>query len=125
VSRREGARSAICDRQKARGGDALGAKVTWRCHRCGRELERPERVGRRDTCLHCGADLHCCRNCRFYESGAHNQCREPQAERQVEKERGNFCEYFSVREAREQTDEQAGPAAARAKLDALFRRGSG
>jgi len=25
-----------------------------------------ERIGRRETCARCGAELHCCRNCRFY-----------------------------------------------------------
>ena len=78
-----------------------------------------ERVGRRDACLQCGADLHCCRNCRFYAPGHHNDCLENQAERQVDKNAGNFCDYFSFR--------IGGPAAnkgvggdARARLDALF-----
>jgi hypothetical protein len=90
------------------------------CHRCGRDIGEIERVGRRDTCLACGADQHCCRNCRFYEPGYHNDCREPQAERQVDKERGNFCDYFSFAT-------QSGAAGsriddARAKLGALFAR---
>jgi hypothetical protein len=55
-----------------------------------------ERIGRRDTCLGCGSDLHCCRNCRFHDPTYHNECREPQAERQVDKECGNFCEHFSL-----------------------------
>jgi hypothetical protein len=92
--------------------------VSRACHRCGREVDGVERVGRRDACLGCGSDLHCCRNCRFHDPGSHNQCREPQAERQVDKEAGNFCDYFNFRDGARATvapvDER------RAKLDALF-----
>ncbi|MFI5398161.1 MAG: hypothetical protein ACHQ9S_21710 [Candidatus Binatia bacterium] len=88
------------------------------CHHCGHAIGPVERVGRRDACLRCGADLHCCLNCTFYEPMHHNQCREPQAEPQVDKAVGNFCDYFSFRIGRvpkvKVTDE------ARARLDALF-----
>jgi len=93
--------------------------MTTACHRCGRAIEDAGRIGRRDACLGCGAELRCCRNCRFYDPAYHNQCREPQAERQVEKERANFCEYFSLGT----TGSRPAPAAeARGRLDALFRR---
>lgn len=88
------------------------------CHRCGHEISSVERVGRRDTCLHCRADLHCCLNCTFYEPTYHNKCREPQAERQVDKEAGNFCEYFSFQLGKRAKG--AKDDAARARLDALF-----
>ena len=92
--------------------------MTGACHRCGRAVVGVERVGRRETCQGCGAELHCCRNCRFHDPGMHNQCREPQAERQVDKERGNFCEYFTLGPPSGGGGESSG---ARAKLDALFR----
>lgn len=88
------------------------------CHGCGREIGSTEQVGRRDACLGCGADLRCCRNCRFYSPGAHNDCREPQAERQVDKLRGNFCDYFSFSDGGALTAPRPDPA--RAALDALF-----
>ncbi len=88
------------------------------CHHCGRDVGTIERIGRRDACLQCGWDLHCCLNCAFYEPTCHNQCREPQAERQVDKQAGNFCEHFSFRVGRPaqpgKRDEN------RARLDALF-----
>ena len=88
------------------------------CHHCGRDIGKVERVGRRDACLHCGWDLHCCLNCEFYDRAYNNQCRETQAERQVDKEAGNFCEYFSFRRgALVKVDPAAG---ARAKLDSMF-----
>ena len=91
------------------------------CYRCGTDNGAVERVGRRDVCLGCGSDLHCCRNCSFYEPGSHNQCREPQAERQVEKEQANFCEYFNFGKVGGGSDDGVGAGDARARLDALFR----
>lgn len=88
------------------------------CHHCGRDIGRTERVGRRDACLNCGWDLHCCKNCEFFDSAYHNQCREPQAERQVEKEAGNFCEYFSFHKGG--VAKSAPTMDARNKLESLF-----
>jgi hypothetical protein len=76
---------------------------------------------RRDTCPSCGADLHSCVQCDFYAPGHYNDCREPQADRVLDREKANFCDFFRP---------TAGGAArtssakdeARAKLDALFRK---
>ena len=95
----------------------IGERV---CHRCGHDVGRVERVGRRDTCLHCGTDLHCCLNCAFYGPAYHNQCQEPQAERQVDKQVGNFCDYFSFRIGRKSAADTAQKESARTRLDALF-----
>ena len=91
-----------------------------KCHHCGRDIGAVESIGRRDTCLHCGADLHCCMNCTFYDPTYHNQCREPEAERHVDKQAGNFCDYFSFRRGRPTGQATSGTDSARAKLDALF-----
>lgn len=90
------------------------------CHHCHADIGRSQSVGRRDTCLKCGSDLHCCLNCRFYAPGHHNDCLESQAERQVDKAAGNFCEYFSFRTAPSLTP--ARDAKARAQLDGLFKK---
>ena len=95
--------------------------VQHSCYHCGRNIVPLERVGRRDACLHCGADLHCCLNCRFHEPSSENQCRESQAERQVDKTVGNFCDYFAFREGAAQVAADTG-VTARAKLSALFER---
>jgi len=88
------------------------------CHNCGREVGPTERIGRRDACLGCAADLHCCRNCRFYSPGAHNDCHEPQAERQVDKQAGNFCDFFSFADTAPAAPRPV--ADPRAALDRLF-----
>jgi hypothetical protein len=47
-------------------------------------------------CTSCGKDLRVCKNCRFYLPGASNDCRETSAEPVKDKERANFCDWFSV-----------------------------
>ncbi|MFP6598913.1 MAG: hypothetical protein VB852_00545 [Deltaproteobacteria bacterium] len=70
--------------------------VTLSCHRCSElhEVEGP--VPRSALCSACGVELRCCMNCRFYDSSAYNDCSEPAADRVVEKDKANFCDYFSA-----------------------------
>jgi len=87
------------------------------CAGCGADLGRPERVGRRDGCPRCHADLRTCRQCRFYDPSLANACREPQAERVLDKTRANFCDYFAAVEApRPATAPAASPHEALARL---------
>ena len=64
--------------------------ICWKCHK----ETNIEKTVRGDECPLCHADLHVCKACEFYESGAHNDCRETSAEFVSDKERGNFCDYF-------------------------------
>jgi len=90
------------------------------CHNCKKPIEAGYRIGRTDTCLYCNSDLHCCLNCRFYDSGSHNKCRESQAERVVDKENSNFCDYFSC--AERGAAGAAAPAVQGNPLDGLFKK---
>jgi hypothetical protein len=63
------------------------------CWNCGTALA-PSDYTRGDSCPACGRDTKTCRGCEFYDRGSNNDCREPQAERVLEKERSNFCDYF-------------------------------
>lgn len=93
------------------------------CAACGADLGHPERVGRRDVCPRCEAELHACRQCRFHDAAVIDGCREPQAERVRDKARANFCDYFAIEATAAPT--AAAPsstAAARAALDRLFTR---
>jgi len=83
-----------------------------------------ERIGFRDECSKCGSDLHICRNCRFFDLYAANQCREPAIPDPVsDKERRNLCEYFKPSDQQGQAGkgESAGDAARR-QLEALFKK---
>jgi hypothetical protein len=68
--------------------------MRFSCFKCGKAIDAPERVMNRDTCPNCDADLHCCRNCRFYDPGKHNECAETQAEWVRDKEASNYCDFF-------------------------------
>jgi len=63
------------------------------CWSCGTVLTTFD-YGRQDICKKCGRDTRVCKNCIFYDKPSNNECREPQADRCVEKERSNFCDYF-------------------------------
>ncbi len=89
------------------------------CFHCGSEVETEEKVGRSDVCPKCRSALKCCRNCRFYDRSAHNQCREPAAEWVSDKERSNFCEYF---EAGGRGGSSPASGGARKKWDSLFKK---
>ena len=64
------------------------------CAFCRKQLGVVDKVGRSDTCPHCGGDLKCCKQCDFYQPNAYNECKEVIAERIVDKERANFCDYY-------------------------------
>jgi hypothetical protein len=90
------------------------------CHKCKKEIADDFFVGRQSQCPSCGADLHCCLNCSFYELGAYNDCREPQAERVLYKAHYNFCDFFKFK----QTGKYADSADSRTKdkLEDLFKK---
>jgi len=73
------------------------ALLKFKCSKCSMEIQIQDRVGRRDECPNCHADLHSCVNCEFYDEKAYNSCRESAADVVKEKERSNFCDYFSPR----------------------------
>ncbi len=92
------------------------------CFHCRTEILLTGRIGRRELCPHCGRDLHACRNCRFYDPQAYNSCRESQAERVLDKDRGNFCDYFAYREGDGAPDgTPASGTSVRDKLASLFK----
>jgi hypothetical protein len=70
--------------------------MAFSCWKCGAKIEYPSgsRILRADSCPQCDSDLHCCRNCQFYDPGKHNQCAETQAEWVNDKETANYCGYF-------------------------------
>ncbi len=92
------------------------------CHHCKRELDIDRKVGRRDICPFCDADLHICLNCRFYDPGQYNQCRETQAERVVSKDRCNFCDYFDFRNSTAGESHDEKKQIAKDKLETLFKK---
>lgn len=77
----------------------------YSCYSCGQAIDDPK-VGRGESCPKCRRDVRVCKNCTFYDLSAYNYCREPQAERVVDKEKGNFCDYFKFRQQNMQQNKQ-------------------
>ena len=65
------------------------------CFNCHKKNSSQSKIGFRDECMHCRNDLHICKNCEFYDKRVYNECRETSAEVVREKERSNFCDFFS------------------------------
>ena len=68
------------------------------CYNCGEILSfiEEQKILRHEECLKCQSSLHCCRMCVFYDKSSYNECREPLAERILEKEKANFCSYYKI-----------------------------
>ena len=95
------------------------------CHHCGKDLGISGPVGRSESCPFCRSDLKVCLNCRFFDPGASNQCREPQVDPVLEKDKANFCEFFVFGEVHALDSTSPGGARTerdhvRAAFDALF-----
>ena len=90
------------------------------CWKCRKEINIEKPV-RGDECPLCHADLHVCKACEFYESGAHNDCRESSAEFVSDKDRGNFCDYFRASKKITPGEDTSKADKAKAAFDALFK----
>ncbi len=90
------------------------------CAFCGKELVLEDKVKRSDVCPRCHRDLRCCKQCKFYDPHAYNECREVSAERIVDKERANFCEFFVIKGSAQKEVNTAKEA--RRALEALFKK---
>ncbi len=92
------------------------------CHRCGNKLDGVDKISRTATCPHCGTYLHSCLNCAFYDPHAHNQCREPQSEYVLDREKANFCDFFTFRESKANGKREEEVDKARKAWEELFKK---
>lgn len=66
------------------------------CYYCGSPVQAGRRIGFSETCPDCGKDSHVCRMCEFYAPGAKWDCRETIDAPVWDKEKRNFCDWFSL-----------------------------
>ncbi len=67
------------------------------CWNCGAKLDLPDgKVSFRASCDACLADLHCCKNCKFYKIGMPNDCMVPGTDYIADRAKSNFCDEFSL-----------------------------
>ena len=91
------------------------------CWRCGEALvDIPLPLSRRSECRACGAELHVCRLCENYDPKLAGSCQEDRAEEVSDKERANFCDYFSPQPDAYHPRDDSEKLLARAQLEALF-----
>jgi len=96
------------------------------CWKCGASLDEvPLPLARLSECLACGAELHVCRLCEFFDLKVAKHCREPIAEEVKEKDRANFCDYFHPRPNAYVAMDKDEVGKAKEGLAALFAGGSG
>tara|TARA_Y100000590_G_scaffold469529_1_gene658039 strand:- start:503082 stop:503381 length:300 start_codon:yes stop_codon:yes gene_type:complete len=90
-----------------------------KCFSCHKDLDLASgaKIMRNEECSHCYASLHSCKMCQFYDQSAYNECREPSADRIVEKDKANFCDYFIL----SGTDGGNNQSDAEAAANALFK----
>ena len=93
-----------------------------KCARCDAQLPPPPYF-RNDECPKCAADLHSCVQCARFDPNLNNQCAESQADRVVDKERANFCDWFKAGAGKGGTANHLDAKTdALAKLDSLFKK---
>ena len=93
------------------------------CYRCGASLEKLSLpLSRLDECPQCAAHLHVCRMCQRYAPRLPKGCSEDDAPDVRDKQSANFCDYFKPSATAFDPAAQAADAAARAQLDALFKK---
>lgn len=96
--------------------------MSSKCYNCSKELDliSGKDVSRSEECPACFASLRCCKMCEFYDTSSYNECREPTAERIVEKEKANFCDHFKLSSGQNNMNNKAD--AAMDAANALFKK---
>ena len=96
------------------------------CFRCGASLAAMSLpLSRQDECPECSVYLHVCRMCKDFDPSVPRQCREDGAEDVTEKDRVNFCDWFSPSETAFDAIKKDQADSARQSLDTLFGSGDG
>ena len=91
------------------------------CYRCGASLAALSLpLARQDQCPGCGADLHVCKMCLYFDERVPRKCREDGAEDVTEKERQNFCDWFKPSDTAFDPSRKSEADAAKDALAALF-----
>lgn len=93
--------------------------IQFHCFSCQTELKFSDaKISFREECPKCRSDVHVCKNCHFYDPKAYNECKETSADVVREKDRANYCEYFTAKAAGAAPEDKA--AALKAAAEALF-----
>ena len=106
-----------------RGRVETSYRRTIRCTECSAAVQFLDELKTSDTCQKCGCDLHTCRNCKFFDPGAPNECIRPVEKRVEGKNTRNSCPLFSPKVLVEKAVEKRTPSVeknARQAFEDLF-----
>jgi len=113
------------DRPSGPRGRGLGkpTSTVFRCAVCGEKQLAGAAVELDSTCWKCGADLHTCTHCRYFDTSAPRECRQPVKEHVTSKAKRNACELFEAKATQEFAEDLGGdtPSDAKSAFDALFK----
>jgi hypothetical protein len=73
----------------------VGTVTRARCANCGAVLNSG--FDPNGKCPKCQLELHCCKQCRFFDSGAQFECTQPIPERITPKDAKNNCAFYEFR----------------------------
>ena len=73
----------------------VGTVTRARCSNCGAVLVPG--FDPNGQCPKCQFELHCCKQCRFFDSGAQFECTQPIPERISPKDAKNNCKFYEFR----------------------------
>jgi hypothetical protein len=97
----------------------------FKCNRCGQLRQSLGELTFDETCVKCGADLHTCGNCRFFDTTATWECRENIPARIPNKHARNECTFFQPKIVKDLAADKGKiqtPDEARKAFDALFKK---
>lgn len=97
-----------------------GTRAVLRCAGCGALL--PEGVDVLGKCLRCGLELHCCKQCAFFDPSSRFECTQPITARIPKKDARNECPLYAPRTTVERETSTSKPVDARQAFDKLFKK---
>jgi hypothetical protein len=108
---------------RGRGID-LDKELVVTCKKCGNRIRSLEEVTSASSCPRCGQALHCCAQCRSFDTSARFECTQPIPERVPKKNDRNDCSFFTALVSFDLTGAKAQgtPDDARAAFDRLFKK---
>jgi hypothetical protein len=118
-------RQRLEDAPRGRTAGGFGPDA-FKCNQCGQLRHSLGDLTHEDTCLKCGADLHTCGNCRFFDTTTLWECRENIPVRVVGKQAKNQCTFFQPKIVKDLAADKGKqlqtPDDARKAFDALFKK---
>ena len=118
-------RQRLEDAPRGRTAGGFGPDA-FKCNKCGQIRHSLGELTHDDACLGCGADLHTCGNCRFFDATTLWECRENIPVRVVGKQVKNQCTFFQPKIVKDlAADKGTKPMSendARKAFDALFKK---